>query len=29
LQLCRDRLQAVEEQIKVLDHGAIKPWKGA
>lgn len=29
LQLCRDRLQAVEEQIKVLDNGAIKPWKGA
>ncbi len=29
LQLCRDRLQAVEDQIKVLDNGAIKPWKGA
>lgn len=29
LQLCRERLQAVEEQIKVLDNGAIKPWKGA
>ena len=29
LQVCRDRLQAVDDQIKVLDHGAIKPWKGA
>jgi len=29
LQVCRDRLQAVEEQIKVLDQGTIKPWKGA
>ena len=28
LQVCRERLQAVEEQIKVLDQGAIKPWKG-
>lgn len=27
LQLCRDRLQAVEDQIKVLDDGALKPWK--
>lgn len=26
LQLCRDRLQAVEDQIKVLDQGALKPW---
>ena len=26
LQLCRDRLQAVEVQIKVLDEGALKPW---
>ena len=29
LQVCRDRLQAVEDQIKVLDQGAIKPWKDA
>ena len=29
LQVCRQRLQAVEDQIKVLDQGAIKPWKGA
>jgi exodeoxyribonuclease VII small subunit len=29
LQVCRQRLQAVEEQIKVLDQGTIKPWKGA
>jgi len=29
LQVCRDRLQAVEDQIKVLDQGTIKPWKGA
>lgn len=27
LQFCRDRLQAVEDQIKVLDDGALKPWK--
>jgi exodeoxyribonuclease VII small subunit len=27
LQLCRDKLQAVEDQIKVLDDGALKPWK--
>ena len=26
LKFCRDRLQAVEEQIKVLDQGAHKPW---
>ena len=29
LQVCRERLQAVEDQIKALDQGAIKPWKGA
>ena len=23
---CRDRLQAVEDQIKVLDAGTLKPW---
>ncbi|WP_294768807.1 exodeoxyribonuclease VII small subunit [uncultured Rhodoferax sp.] len=27
LQYCRDQLQAVEDQIKVLDDGALKPWK--
>jgi exodeoxyribonuclease VII small subunit len=26
LQFCRDRLQAVEHQIKVLDEGTLKPW---
>jgi exodeoxyribonuclease VII small subunit len=27
LQLCREKLQAVEDQIKVLDKGVLKPWK--
>jgi exodeoxyribonuclease VII small subunit len=27
LQFCRDRLQAVEDQIKVFDDGALKVWK--
>jgi exodeoxyribonuclease VII small subunit len=27
LQHCRDLLQAVEDQIKVLDDGALKAWK--
>jgi exodeoxyribonuclease VII small subunit len=27
LQFCRDKLQAVEDQIKVLDDGALKNWK--
>lgn len=27
LQFCRDRLQAVEDQIKVLDDGTLKAWK--
>ncbi|RFO96859.1 exodeoxyribonuclease VII small subunit [Rhodoferax lacus] len=27
LQFCRDRLQAVEDQIKVLDDGTQKTWK--
>lgn len=27
LQFCRDKLQAVEEQIKVLDGDALKAWK--
>jgi exodeoxyribonuclease VII small subunit len=26
LQFCRERLQAVEGQIKVLDQGALKNW---
>ena len=26
LQFCRDKLQAVENQIKVLDQGTLKPW---
>jgi exodeoxyribonuclease VII small subunit len=26
LQFCRDRLDAVEQQIKVLDQGVLKPW---
>ena len=27
LQQCRDKLQAVEDQIKVLDEGTLKAWK--
>jgi exodeoxyribonuclease VII small subunit len=27
LQFCRDKLQAVEDQIRVLDEGALKVWK--
>ena len=27
LQFCRTKLQAVEDQIKVLDEGALKAWK--
>ena len=26
LKFCRDKLQAVEDQIKVLDAGSLKPW---
>ena len=26
LQFCRDKLQAVENQIKVLDEGQLRPW---
>ncbi len=26
LKFCRDRLEKVEEQIKVLDQGALKTW---
>ena len=29
LQFCRDRLEAVEEQVKVLEDGQLKPWSGA
>ena len=29
LRYCRDRLQAVEEQVKVLDqNGGARPWNG-
>ncbi len=27
LALCRDRLQAVEQQVKVLEAGEIRPWE--
>lgn len=27
LQFCRDKLKAVEDQIKVLDEGTLKLWK--
>jgi exodeoxyribonuclease VII small subunit len=26
LAFCRDKLQAVEDQVKVLDEGVLKPW---
>ena len=26
---CRDKLQNIEDQIKVLDEGQLKPWQGA
>lgn len=29
LQLCRSRLQAVEEQVKLLDEGRLEPWTAA
>jgi exodeoxyribonuclease VII small subunit len=29
LQLCRTRLQAVEDQVKVLEEGQLKPWTAA
>jgi exodeoxyribonuclease VII small subunit len=29
LKFCRNRLQAVEEQVKVLEDGQIKPWNAA
>ncbi len=28
LSFCRDKLKAVEDQIKVLDNGQLKPWTG-
>lgn len=27
LNFCRDRLQVVEEQVRVLEEGQLKPWK--
>jgi exodeoxyribonuclease VII small subunit len=29
LAFCRARLQAVEEQVKLLDDGVLKPWTAA
>lgn len=29
LALCRDRLQAVEAQVKVLEDGQLKPWRAS
>ena len=29
LAFCKERLQAVEDQIKVLDGGQLKPWDAA
>lgn len=29
LSYCRARLQAVEEQVQLLDEGALKPWTAA
>jgi exodeoxyribonuclease VII small subunit len=26
LEFCRKRLEAVQDQIKVLDEGALQPW---
>lgn len=26
LAFCRERLQAVEDQVKLLDDGSLKPW---
>ncbi len=28
LELCRARLAAVEEQVKILEDGQLKPWTG-
>ncbi len=29
LHFCRQRLQAVEDQVKLLDEGVLKPWSPA
>jgi exodeoxyribonuclease VII small subunit len=29
LQFCRARLEAVDEQVKLLEGGQLKPWDGA
>ena len=29
LNFCRARLEAVEQQVKVLEDGQLKPWTGA
>ena len=29
LSLCRTKLDAVEQQIQVMDHGEPRPWTGA
>jgi exodeoxyribonuclease VII small subunit len=29
LALCRERLRAVEDQVKLLDDGQLKPWAAA
>jgi len=29
LQVCRTRLQAVEDQVKLLEDGQLKPWVSA
>ncbi|HEY0859069.1 MAG TPA: exodeoxyribonuclease VII small subunit [Albitalea sp.] len=29
LKLCRARLEAVEQQVKVLENGELKPWTSA
>lgn len=28
LQFCRTRLQAVEQQVKLLERGELQPWSG-
>lgn len=29
LAFCRERLKAVDDQVKVLEDGQLKPWSGA
>ncbi len=29
LNFCKSRLEAVEQQVKVLEDGQLKPWSGA